>query len=149
MANQMAQAVATLVEKFRPVYLTELEQLAERLRPRFLSGELHGYWMDRDYEPEHLDARGGDPILRLKERVERDHVRDSSTAYLILACSPAEKKDVDGDTPLEAARWAAAERIVVDVFCLARERGWWKPRRGEYIGVSEWERLSKRNRRAA
>lgn len=64
MANRMAGAVEALVENFRPLYRAELEQLAEKLRPRFESGELHGYRIDRDYEPEHLDARGAEQIGR-------------------------------------------------------------------------------------
>ncbi len=144
MSKQMAQAVASLVEKFRPRYLAELEQLAEKLRPRFLSGELHGYRIDADYEAEHVDARGMDPIVRLEARVERELVPDFPTAYLVLACSPSEKKNVAGDAQLADVRGWAAECIVIDAFRLARERGWWKPRRGEYIGQSEWECLSKR-----
>lgn len=139
------------LNRYASEYRAVVEQLAEQLRPQFAAGILHGYragkeeeWEDRD-----LDARGRDPIIRLEDRVQKELVRDFVTAYLILAVSPAERQDLDGGLWLENSRGAAAECIVIDAFRLARERGWWRPRNGEYIGNSEWERLERARARRA
>lgn len=121
---------AALAEDYR----RRVEDLAEQLRPRFESGELHGRKGDGDHDC------ATEPVCRLEKQLA-DEIPDFRTAYLILACSPAESQDLDGGITLEHVNAAAAECMVIDAFRLARERGWWRPRRGEWIGVSESQAL--------
>jgi hypothetical protein len=131
--TKSVESLRTGLGPLRAEYLRTVEAFAERLRPRFESGELYGYGVDED-----ADCELETPACRAVSEA-RELVPDFATAYVILACSPAEAEDVDGDIHIAEARFAAAECLVVDAFRLARERGWWRPRAGEWIGEAEWQ----------
>jgi hypothetical protein len=131
-----------LVERFRPLYLAEVVRCAETLRPRFESGELHGYRPDDDGD---VSSESLAPMDRLEdlcaehfgirvdevERVEDgrsylyDVERDPRTADMILEVSPsAEGGSVTGqDVPSFNAKYS----IAWDVLAVARARGWYRP----------------------
>jgi len=109
------------------LYRVRVETLAEQLRPRFESGELHGWREDEDTPS----------WAEVEREFLRKEVPDVASAYLVLACSPSEAEDID-DGLLSDARSFAAECLVIDVFREARKRGWWRPQAGEWIG-SEYQ----------
>jgi hypothetical protein len=123
-------------------YRRSVEDLAERLRPRFEAGELYGWGRpDREDPDDHHCEKH--PLCLLENEVKAT-IPDFPTAYLILACSPAEAADIDGEIQLDGAKLAAAECMVIDAYRVARERGWWKPRCGEWVGQAESPALSGR-----
>jgi hypothetical protein len=122
------------VPALRAAYLAEVERLAETLRPRFESGELHGW-----NSPSDPADSSNHPTMRLEDELA-EYVCDFPSAYLVLACSPAET-GIDGGICLADAQSAARECLVTDVFRAARERGWWRPGADEYIGEDEWRAL--------
>lgn len=140
------QGRESVLSALRAAYRAEVERIASDLRPRFESGELHGWHFYDDDDGKDLDAGQADdyrdhPVHVLAKEIGAAHVPDFATAYLVLACSQAEDQSIPGDTELEAARYAAADCITVDVYRHARAHGWWRPRRGEYIGQDEWDAL--------
>ncbi|WP_242344019.1 hypothetical protein [Anaeromyxobacter terrae] len=127
-----------LIERFRPLYIAELERFAETLRPRFEAGELRGYIDELD------DGAGRDvrlPMDRLEDlcaeyfgiavgrrwRDFDDEDADRLTAQLILAASPAGAAVLNsnnrGVTLPALATWA----VTRDVFSVAIVRGWRVP----------------------
>ena len=123
---------ASALEALRADYLHRMEALAEKLRPRFESGELHGLNSE--------DARRCDTVLGgsdenrpavdlLERECRRALVRTSAQAYLVLACSPstAATFDVGCHHPVYHAMSAAAW----DVIRVARTRGFYRPEEDE------------------
>ncbi len=118
------------LEPLRAAYLRRVEKLALELRPRFVSGELHGF-NDADAAADEAAHRRGArgwraPIHRLEKEVETTHVPTFSDAYVVLACSPSEGL-LDGGTAIADARNVAAEAMTLDVLRIARRRGWYEP----------------------
>lgn len=117
------------LEALREGYLVQVEALAEKLRPRFESGELVPWdsdddrWEDLPCHPARLHGRHAPPQYRLETLCRRELARTFQDAYLVLAASPSES-EVDGAIQLAAARDAAAECIWRDVLQVATRRGW-------------------------
>lgn len=118
-------------QSLKNLYRLRVETLAEKLRPRFESGELRG-WLESDNTA---------PWESVEQQFLEAEIPDIASAYLVLACSPSEAEDID-DGLLSDARSFAAECLATDVFREARRRGWWKPAPGEWIGATEYHRLS-------
>lgn len=120
------------IEEFRPLYLSEIQRLAEQLRPRFESGELHAC-TDEDLELPRDSVLPHDRIEeacaeRLGLIVDEDDEGDRAMAEFVLAVSPnAEAMASNWTHPCYWARAAACW----DVILVARERGWYTPASNE------------------
>ena len=132
-----------MLERLRQDYARRVEALAERLRPRFESGELHGFreydgdrmdraWCERRGEP--FDPEYRPPAWRIEEEVRAADVVDFPTAYLVLACSPSEEL-MDGGTALSDVEGVASMAMAYDVIRVARRRGWYAPTPDEEPGT--------------
>ncbi len=107
-------------------YRRMIEKVAEHLRPRFESGELHGF---RD-EDEGAETTSIDKI----EQVCRRLFPNLESAHLALACSPSRDLGDYGDVTVgreEQALWHATWAAGLDVVRLARERDWYRPTEDE------------------
>ncbi len=131
------------LETLRTVYRAEIERLAQELRPRFESGELHGY-NNEDGDRESLPCGAPldapvicAPIHLLERRIEERMASTFPDAYLVLACSPSEDKIEDA--ALTDAKNAAAECVGNDVLRIARARGWYRPTPDEEPSDEELE----------
>lgn len=123
------------LEPFREKYRRRLERIAVELRPRFVSGELHGF-NDADERADQADRGHQASILRLEQELEERHVQSCADAYLILACSASEEL-VDGGRPLTDVQAAAAEAMALDLLRIARRRGWYRPDMSEEPSAAE------------
>jgi hypothetical protein len=133
-------AQEALVERFRPLYLAEVERFAEELRPQFEAGELRGHCAE-DLEREDTEEGFRAPFWRLEDLcaahfgIEVDHVdgyrveRDPATAALILATSPSAEATYDDGQGLPSSH--AKQAISWDVLVIARARGWYTPAEDE------------------
>jgi hypothetical protein len=117
-------------------YLERVQDLAEKLRPAFEAGDLRG---EREEDWDSLDQLESKVAAAAFERTpggklgpicRRAMVKGWEDAYLVLACSPSEKK-IDGSIELAEAFYAAEECVRRDVLRIARSRGWYAPAVGE------------------
>jgi hypothetical protein len=137
-------AFRELVERFRPLYAAEVARLAETLRPRFESGELHAM---TDEELEDGQAGATAPMWRIEaaagehfglveagdgDRQDRICEGAEHVAAMILAVSPS-SPFVDAEGWHHPA-FAATECVLWDVIFHARERGWYTPGPTEQLG---------------
>lgn len=120
------------VDQMRAAYLRRLEELVLEFKPKFDSGELHGY-DDADLAADERARALGEghqpPFWALEEEIEA-LVGSDVEAYFILAVSRSERL-VDGGIPFENAKYAAASAVALDVLRIARERGWYELTPGE------------------
>jgi hypothetical protein len=144
--STLSDPPAETLEALRAYYQGEVARVALELRPRFESGELHGW---REEDTERMEAEGGSyrasyvpPPWRVEEECGRRFVRASvSRAYVVLLVSPSEPETAGvGWTD---HRYHAANAMAWDVIRYARAQGWttmtsdefspgadYKPRRG-------------------
>ncbi len=140
------EAKAGALDVLRGAYLREVEQLAEELRPRLESGELHGFRDEEDLSPggatEKLEALCAQRFVLEPGRIG---IEESSAfvrcigaepegaaefreacrqAYFVRLVSPSEDV-VTADAQPVAGQ--AVEAIVADVLRVAEARGWYKP----------------------
>lgn len=133
-----------LAEQARAAYVAEVEMLAERLRPRFESGELRGM-RDEDLEDDHgalspmweVGQEAGE-YFRLVKRGPPGSIRGGEfyegaeqAAHLVLLASPSTPY-VDNQGLYVA--YEAQEAAMWDVILIARERGWYTPGPTECLG---------------
>lgn len=120
------EAKATALDLLRNAYNREIERLAEELRPRFESGELHA----TNYEED-----GPDSLLDLEKEIETTMVLTCRDAYMVLGSSPSEE-NVDGSCALAEAKNGAAECVLRDVLLIGLAAGWYSPKPGEWISAA-------------
>jgi hypothetical protein len=134
-----------LIPALRAAYAAELERFAERLRPRFESGELRGF-TDDDMEREFGDRSWVAPLWKLEKlcaahfglEVATTEVDDCSTTYegdaeaahLVLLASPSRAETAD--CYYHECHHASAA-VTADVLRIARERGWYRPTQDEAV----------------
>jgi hypothetical protein len=116
------------LSSWRASYLDELERLAERLRPRFLSGELRGM---SDGDLAH-DGGATSPFYAV-ERICCEHFEleamDPATLRLMLDVSPHASAIADAGWT-DDVYWLQSA-IAWDLIALARARGMYLPAPGE------------------
>jgi hypothetical protein len=138
-------AFRELVERFRPLYTAEVARLAETLRPRFESGELHAMtdeeledgesgatapiWKVEAAAGEHFGLTKGASFDKDREICEgAEHV-----AHMVLAVSPSAPYAGDGWVHVA---YEAREAAMWDVVLYAREHGGYTPLPTEQLGRS-------------
>jgi hypothetical protein len=94
------------LEQLRANYLRRVQKLAEQLCPRFEVGELHGYREEDEPKKPRLFTKDFNqmPAGKLGAICRRTMVRSQTEAYLVLACSPSERRlDDEPSEPMFAA----------------------------------------------
>jgi hypothetical protein len=105
---------------WRAAYFSDLEQLAETLRPEFEAGRLYTWRGSEDDTPAAYEL----------ERLCAAHFGfegDEARAHLILAASPHAAATGEWMRPCNHAK----EAVAWDVIEIARERGWYTPPKDE------------------
>lgn len=126
----MKAQTEAVVAQFRPAYLSEVERLAEELRPRFEAGDLRSALGDTDEDKEQ-EAR--DRIetlcverfgLQVKQHGYEEPEGDDALGKMVCAVSPSaplwEVDDGEWNHPCYAARACAGS----DVLAIVRREGW-------------------------
>jgi hypothetical protein len=133
-----------LVDRFRPLYMAEVARLAETLRPRFESGELHAMTDDELEDGENgatapvwrIEAAAGDYFGLTKGATgqEEQHPLTGSEhiAHMVIAVSPSAPYVVDEGWKHVA--YEARDAAMWDVILYAREHGWYTPLPTEQLG---------------
>jgi hypothetical protein len=121
---------ADALEALRAYYVAAVAAVAAELRPRFESGELHG-WREEDSRGMDDDRKGFAPSpWRVEGECGERFVRGSmQRAYLVLAVSPSEVETFDG--ACADPRYHAAQAMAWDVIRFARAQGWTALAQGE------------------
>jgi hypothetical protein len=131
------------LERLRAVYLCEVEEMAEKLRPCFEAGELRAP-VDADLERGDQAPGWQSPTDRLEaicaERLGLQVTKtktdqwmildaDSAVAHAVLMASPT--ADALGDAGWSHVAFWAQSAAAWDVLRIARSRGWSVPLPGE------------------
>ena len=103
----------------RRLYLAEVERFADELRPRFLSGELRGFWTGDGDAAAGWEPGRQVPLYRLEHLCARRFGRTGALGLLAAACSTRVNWDC-ADEPRQIGGDAAAQ----DVLAVARRKGW-------------------------
>lgn len=119
------------IEAIRADYLRKVEILANRLGPRFASGELRGF-LGEDFEDG--EDGGTSPHFRVEaEAVEFFQLDDSEegrpAAHLLLAVSPSMTRH--GHYDCQPGFNMASACVTHDVIRAVRAQGWYTPTPGE------------------
>lgn len=124
--KSLPSSPAPLVQMLRRTYLSNVEALAARLRPRIESGEL-APWHEEDdrWEDFSLPNRGrrAPPGNRLEDACRFHLARTFQEAYLVLAlAAPDFDATADGST----IRAAAGRAIAEDVLAVGTREAWYR-----------------------
>lgn len=123
------------INAIRAWYEAAMAAVATELRPRFESGELHG-WREGDADRTKPGGTYVPPLWLVERTCGRIFIGESlERAYMVLLVSPSEPETFDAGTTDE--RYHAAEAMAHDVIRYARAQGWYSPTADEEHPAAE------------